>query len=216
MPIIKFDREYNVDVNGYLLDPSQWAEDFARGMAPRLKITNGLTEDHWRVIYFIRNNFEKMNQCPLVYIACRQNAIGLGDLKKLFPTGYHRGACKLAGISYRDISIQRLRFRENMVHHTRLYKRKIYACDAQGFLVNFEDWDENFALNKAYELKMSDYLTEAHWNVIYSLRRHFQESGEIPNIYKACEDNDLTLDDLEKLFPSGYHRGALKIAGLHV
>lgn len=216
MPIVKFDKEYMVDTNGYLLNPNDWAEGFAQGMAPQMRIEDGLTESHWKVIYFIRNNFDKMNQCPLVYIACKNNDIGLGDLKKLFPTGYHRGACKLAGISYRDISIQRLRFRENLVHHTRMYERKIYRCDAQGFLADSEEWDENFALNKAFELKMADYLTETHWKVIFYLRNYYREKGDIPNIYQACEDNGLNLEEMEQLFPTGYHRGALKIAGLHM
>jgi len=207
-------RKYRVDAQGFLLFPEDWDENFAEGMAPKLRIPNGLTDAHWKVIYFIRNSFEKMNICPLVYIACKNNDIGLGDLKKLFPRGYLRGACKLAGITYRAGLFQKTWLEENLVHYTKIYENKTYETDASGFLINADDWDENFALRRANELKMPDYLTDAHWNIIYYLRNSFKKTGNVPNVYETCEDNNINLDDLERLFPTGYQRGAVNIAGL--
>jgi len=206
--------KYKVDALGYLLDPEEWDENFAEGMAPKVRIEGGLTEAHWKVIYFIRNTFDKMNICPLVYVACKQNAIGLGDLKKLFPTGYLRGACRLAGVTYREGYFQKNWSEEHIVHHTRMYEKKSYETDVYGFLVNFEDWDENFAVHKAYEMKMPEYLTSKHWDIIYFMRKHYESTGVVPTVYETCENNDIDLDALERLFPDGYHRGAVKIAGL--
>jgi len=208
------DKKYTVDALGYLLDPSQWDENFAEGMAPEVRIENGLTEAHWKVIYFIRNTFDKMNLCPLVYVACKQNDIGLGDLRKLFPTGYLRGACRLAGVTYREGYFQKNWIEEHIVHHKRMYDKKVYETDVYGFLVNCDDWDENFAVHKAYELKMPEYLTKKHWDLIYFMRNYYKKHGEIPTVYETCEKNRLELDELEKLFPDGYHRGAVKVAGL--
>ena len=45
-------------------------------------------------------------------------------------------------------------------------------------------------------------------------RDAWQVQRRIPTIYETCESCDLDLDRFEALFPDGYHRGALKIAGL--
>jgi tRNA 2-thiouridine synthesizing protein E len=52
------------------------------------------------------------------------------------------------------------------------------------------------------------------WRIIYYLRDVYQVEHRIPNIYETCESCNLDLDTFERLFPTGYHRGALKIAGL--
>lgn len=207
-------KKYRVDAQGFLLYPEEWDENFAEGMAPKLQITDGLSDRHWKVIYFIRNTFDKINTCPLVYVACRKNDIGLGDLRQLFPRGYLRGACKLAGITYRDGIFQERWIGEHIVHHTRTYEQKTYRTDARGFLLDPDDWDENFAIHRAYDLKMPEYLTEKHWNIIYFLRNRFKEIGQVPTVYETCEANKITLDELEGLFPTGYHRGTVSIAGL--
>jgi len=208
------DKKYKVDNRGFLENPEDWDEDFAIGMAPKLRLVDGLNDKHWRVIYFIRNTFDVMNRCPLVYIACKENRLGLGDFKKLFPTGYLRGACKLAGVTYRDVFIQKHWLEGNIDQISYIYKNKIYKTDVHGFLLDYNDWDENYAINKAYEMKMPDYLTEKHWKIIYYLREKCKKTDEIPTVYQTCEDNKIDLEEMEKLFPDGYHRGAVKIAGL--
>ena len=95
-----------------------------------------------------------------------------------------------------------------------MYDKKVYETDVYGFLVNFEDWDENFAVHKAYELKMPEYLTKKHWDLIYFMRNYYEKNGEIPTVYETCDNNQIELDELEILFPDGYHRGAVKVAGL--
>ena len=73
----------------------------------------------------------------------------------------------------------------------------------------------NPAVHRAMELKIpGGQLTERHWQIIYYLRDVHQVEHRIPNIYETCESCDLDLDSFEQLFPDGYHRGALKIAGL--
>jgi len=140
----------------------------------------------------------------------------LGDLKRLFPTGYLRGVCKLAGVTYREGYFQQFWLEENIVHHTRNYENKVYAADVHGFLFNADDWDENFAIHKAYEMKMPEYLTDSHWETIYFMREHFKKTGQVPTVIETCEAAGLEIDQFEKLFPDGYHRGAVKISGLRV
>lgn len=210
------DKTYRINSQGFLLNPDDWDNDFAEGTAPRVKLPHGLTEEHWKVLYFIRETFQKMKECPLVYVACRRNEIGLGDLQRLFPTGYLRGACKLAGITYAEASFQRQWLEENIELHEHDYEQKVYRINAQGFLIDPSEWDEYFAIHKAYEMKMPEYLTKKHWQIIYFLRQIFEKTGVIPTVYETCETNQIEIEELEKLFPDGYHRGAIKIAGLSV
>jgi tRNA 2-thiouridine synthesizing protein E len=92
---------------------------------------------------------------------------------------------------------------------------KVYRVDAWGFLVDPAEWDALYASNKAREMKLP-VLSEKHWRVLDSLRTAFEETGTVPTVFECCKANGLELEELESLFPDGYHRGAVKIAGLCV
>lgn len=210
------EKDYHVDTEGFLCEFGQWDEDFVQGMAPGVEITSGLTDDHWNVIYFIHDSLKNHGRCPLVYETCRELGLSIDGLKKLFPAGYLRGACKLAGITYK----------EGYVGHTWLLKpaqeidtvavNKTYPVNVRGFLVDAGDWDEHFAVYKACEMNMPGPLTDDHWQVIYFLRDAYKKNQRVPNVYETCEAIGIDIKRLEKLFPDGYHRGAVKIAGLMV
>jgi tRNA 2-thiouridine synthesizing protein E len=59
-------------------------------------------------------------------------------------------------------------------------------------------------------------LSEEHWRVLRYLRAEHAKTNEVPTVYSVCDALGLTLDDLARLFPTGYHRGAVKLAGLRV
>lgn len=216
MGIFKFgSKTYHVDTEEFLSDYSQWDENYARGMAPKAGIISGLSEDHWKIISFIRDTFQKSGKCPLVYETCRMNRLHLEELKKLFPAGYLRGACKLAGITYKEGYLDQAAVEELAEQITSPAQEKSYEIDSRGFLLNPFAWDEAFATLKAYEMKMPK-LSEKHWLIIHFLRKNFEKNNIVPTVYETCEVNGIELDELEKLFPDGYHRGAVKIAGLRV
>jgi tRNA 2-thiouridine synthesizing protein E len=184
-------------------------------MAEEVGIIGGLTEAHWRVIRFIRGTFDQINQCPLIYVACKKNDIGLGDLKKLFPSGWLRGACKLAGVTYREGYMQHMWLEGDIEHHVNTYNNRVYDVDEQGFLTSPAAWDENFAVQTAYEMKIPGNLTDRHWQIIRYLREYWEKRRAVPTIYETCEYNSMDLGECERLFPGGYHRGAVRLAGLH-
>jgi len=208
-------KDYQVDQEGFLIDPRDWDINFAEGMAPKVQLQHGLSEEHWRIIDFIRRSFRESGKCPVVYQTCKSNNMHYRELKRLFPTGYLRGACKLAGVNYKEEYIDRQSDQgKEFTDSHGLLKEKIYRVDAHGFLIDPVDWDEQYALFKAYEMKMPEKLTAKHWQVIFYLRDSYKKNKEIPTVYETCEANKLELDELERLFPDGYHRGAVKIAGL--
>jgi TusE/DsrC/DsvC family sulfur relay protein len=215
---------YEVDEDGFLLNFNQWGEDFATETARKCGITSGLTDSHWRIIRWIRQHVQEFGVCPLADRTCRANGLQLGDLRELFPSGYLRGACRIAGITYDQgvggpLTLPPWARRMESAAQTGSSEsvgasgRKTFSVDVRGFLVYPEEWDEEFASYRALEMKMPA-LTDRHWRVIWFLRRRFHETGSIPTVYEVCEEMDITLDQLTELFPDGYHAGAVKIAGL--
>ena len=209
-------KSYPLDKLGFLSAAEQWDENFVEALAPQLQITKGLTKEHWDVIYSIRDKFKQTGICPTIFETCRANALRRKQLKKLFPTGYQRGACKLAGVTFSDSHQQQQQVLTADDLHA-VATKKTYTVDVRGFLMDSDQWDERFAIHRAYETKIpGGKLTEKHWEVIRFLRDQYKAHGEIPTVYETCEANKLELEDLKKLFPDGYHRGAVKIAGLRL
>jgi tRNA 2-thiouridine synthesizing protein E len=208
-------KTYKVDEKGFLLDSREWDEKFAKGMATELKISKGLTKEQWEVLGYIRRAYDETGKCPIVYETCRMTGLRLKELKKLFPTGYLRGACKLAGITYKEGYLGQSCLPKTADDLNVISANKIYRMDVRGFLVDPDDWDEYYAVFRAYDMKIpGGRLTDQHWSIIHYIRDRFKKSGEIPTVYEVCEGNAIGLDELERLFPDGYHRGAVKIAGL--
>ena len=50
-----------VDEEGFLLDPEMWSRDFAQTLAAE-EVAGGLTEDHWKVIDFLRDYYYGLRQ----------------------------------------------------------------------------------------------------------------------------------------------------------
>jgi len=209
------DVTYQVDEQGFLLEPKFWDINFAEGMAKECEIQN-LTTEHWDVINFIREAYAKTGACPTIFAVCTANGLRPREMKKLFPTGYHRGLCRIAGVHYR---INTMPFASHLHERSAdldaLSGGKTYTVDVRGFLVDPDTWDESYAMHRALEMNIpKGELTEMHWKVIDFLRSTYKQKKLIPNIYQLCENCQLDFEEFEKLFSAGYHRGALKIAGL--
>lgn len=210
MPTITLNgSDYKVDSGGYLINPCDWDENFASSMAEKLGIKGSITAQHWKIINYIRDSFLQSNNCPILFRICRDTNTDLKKFKTLFPTGNQRGACLLAGVSFRS-GISGAKGKS--VSEEEL-SRKTYTINVWGYLVNPEEWDELFAINKAQEMNMP-VLTDNHWKIILLLREHYKNTKLIPNIFELCEEFNLHLKELEELFPAGYHRGLVKLAGL--
>ncbi len=206
-------KTYQLDKNGFLEDTKQWDRDFVPALAPIIKIKSGLRQGHWDVIHFIRDSFNRTGNCPLAYETCKGIGLTVFELENLFPTGYLRGACKIAGITYKEIHSFYKRT-DSALRQAIPESERTYHVDVQGFLVDPSEWDEAFAAHKAQDLCIDQGLTEKHWKLICYLRERFEKSGIIPTLYEVCEAQELSIKQLEELFPAGYHRGAVKIAGL--
>lgn len=210
-------KTYELDLDGFLQNHKKWDPDLAEGLALEIGMHGGLTREHYDVIHFIRKELERTGRCPNVFETCRANNLRRAELKRLFPQGYMRGACKLAGVSYKEayLGANYLEHSAKALHE--VAQRQEYRVDVRGFLVDPDEWDEHFAAHRAYEMKIpGGQLGREHWAIIRYLRTTFYKTGKIPTVIDTCEANNIDIGELEHLFPDGYHRGCLKIAGLRL
>ena len=88
-----------LDEDGFLEELDKWNEEFAQAYAHTEDIEGPLTEDHWKVINYLRNYFQQFGIAPMIRKICKDLGIDMTKLYELFPTGPAKGACKLAGLS---------------------------------------------------------------------------------------------------------------------
>lgn len=210
-------KTFELDADGFLVNPKKWEPALSEQLAPQLGIPDGLTQEHWDVINYIRKACEKTGKCPTLFETCREINLRRAELKRLFPKGYMRGACKLAGITYKEAYIGADYLEHSAVDLHAIAQRQEYRVDVRGFLIDPDEWDEHYAGHRAFEMKIpGGKLNQQHWQVIRYLRSTFYKTGKVPTAAETCEANNLEIEELEALFPDGYHRGAVKIAGLRV
>ena len=94
-------RAPDTDDEGYLIDPQSWNEDIARQFAELERIK--LTEDHWDAIRFMRDYYAEHQIAPDVRHVMKHLAERLGPesrnaIFELFPYGYVKQACRIAGM----------------------------------------------------------------------------------------------------------------------
>jgi tRNA 2-thiouridine synthesizing protein E len=96
-------RTIDTDDEGYLVDPADWNEAIAGELARRENLQLGPL--HWQVIEFMRRYLDQRQIAPDARYVIRHLAeeVGLGEearakLFELFPYGYVRQACKIAGM----------------------------------------------------------------------------------------------------------------------
>lgn len=91
----------SIDEEGYLIEPSDWNEDIARKFASQENIQ--MSEDHWEAIRFMRQYYSEHQVAPDVRHVMKHLAGCPGNesrnrIFELFPYGYVKQACKIAGM----------------------------------------------------------------------------------------------------------------------
>jgi TusE/DsrC/DsvC family sulfur relay protein len=89
-------KEVEVDAEGFLLNPADWTKEIAQAIAKEEGIDT-LKEGHWKVVNFIRKDFEETGQIPTIRRMKNAGGIATGDLYQLFPDGPAKKSAKIAG-----------------------------------------------------------------------------------------------------------------------
>jgi dissimilatory sulfite reductase related protein len=90
-------KEIELDEAGFLLDPDFWDRRTAIYLARTQGIAE-LTEEHWRIVTYIRNCYAEFRVAPMVRQLCAETGCSIKRIYELFPLGPVRGACKVAGL----------------------------------------------------------------------------------------------------------------------
>ena len=89
------------DDEGYLIDPQDWDEELAQELARRENIQ--LTEVHWDALRFMRSYYSDHQIAAdarhvMKHLAQKHVPASRNLLFELFPYGYVKQACKIAGM----------------------------------------------------------------------------------------------------------------------
>ena len=99
MPAIDYEgTQIQTDEDGFITDPSLWNEGLARAIARQEEGLTDLTEDHWKVVFYLNQYFREFGIAPTVRKLCKETGFTLKAIFAMFPSGPARGACKVAGL----------------------------------------------------------------------------------------------------------------------
>lgn len=103
MPVIE-EKGKKIEVNeeGFLTHPEEWDKSMAEILASAEEGIEHLTEDHWKVIQYIRDYYNEKKLAPMVRKVCKNTGFKLKYIFELFPSGPAKGACKVAGLPKPD------------------------------------------------------------------------------------------------------------------
>ncbi len=90
-------KQIEVDEDGFLVDPEAWDEAVVAAFAKQEGVEE-LTEEHWKVIHYLRNYYKQFGVAPMIRKLCKETGFDLKKIYQLFPSGPAVGACKLAGL----------------------------------------------------------------------------------------------------------------------
>ena len=85
------------DTDGHLANRADWNETVARELAKEEGIAE-LTERHWKVIYFMRKEFEAKGDAPSIRKLTKESGVDTKELYALFPKGPAKKAAKIGGL----------------------------------------------------------------------------------------------------------------------
>ncbi|MEJ2719129.1 MAG: TusE/DsrC/DsvC family sulfur relay protein [Deltaproteobacteria bacterium] len=90
-------KELVFDEEGFLFNPEDWTEAIAEALAGEAGLPE-LTEQHWKVLRFIRNFYLQNGRAPLHKEVRKETGLKLMEIERLFAGGIRHGARRLAGL----------------------------------------------------------------------------------------------------------------------
>jgi len=98
MAVLKADgRDVELNDDGFLANPEDWCEEVVYAFA-KLENINEVTSDHWKVILYLRDYYQRFEIAPMIRKLCKETGLSREQIDTLFPSGPAKGACRLAGL----------------------------------------------------------------------------------------------------------------------
>lgn len=93
----KNEKTVVLDQDGHLANREDWTKELAQEIANQEDIGE-LTERHWEVINYIRDEFDKNGDAPSIRKLTKESGVSTKELYQLFPKGPAKKAAKVAGL----------------------------------------------------------------------------------------------------------------------
>jgi len=91
-------HDIDVDEQGFMINPDQWMPEIAEELAEEAGLAP-LTDKHWQVITFCREDAAKQGQPPGLRRISKMSGVSMRDLYQLFPKGPGRLAALVSGLT---------------------------------------------------------------------------------------------------------------------
>lgn len=89
------------DKDGFMTDPALWNDQVA-GLIAGDEGIEAMSEQHWKIVRFIRKYWQENDLAPPVRMICQEIGVSVREIYKLFTSGPARGACRVAGLPKPD------------------------------------------------------------------------------------------------------------------
>ena len=89
-------RDVQVNEEGFLTEYDEWNEEIAAQLAANIGID--LTDAHWEVIRFLREDFSVQGETPTLRRVTGQSGVPTKELFKLFPKKPAKKMAYVAGV----------------------------------------------------------------------------------------------------------------------
>ena len=98
MPVMESDGlRLEVDEEGFLLVPEAWTREAAIALA-REEGIDPLSERHWKVIDFCREDFRARGETPGLRRISKESGVSTKELYELFPKGPAKKVARVSGL----------------------------------------------------------------------------------------------------------------------
>jgi len=97
MPVVTFENtQVHVNDEGFLTEPDEWTEELGTELARQIGIT--LTDEHWKVIRFLRQDFAEQGETATLRRVSVRGGVPIKELFALFPQKPAKKMAYVAGL----------------------------------------------------------------------------------------------------------------------
>ncbi|MGD2079250.1 MAG: TusE/DsrC/DsvC family sulfur relay protein [Chloroflexota bacterium] len=90
-------KQIEFDEEGFMADSAQWDKEVAEVLAADIGV-EPLTERHWQVIEFCRNDYKAKGDAPTLRRITQESGVPTKELYKLFPKGPAKKVAYVSGL----------------------------------------------------------------------------------------------------------------------
>ena len=81
-------QQIELDEDGFIVEPDLWSTEIAEYFAKEEEVEE-LTEQHWKIINYLKDYFKQFGIAPMVRKVCKDNAISMQELYQPVKILYH-------------------------------------------------------------------------------------------------------------------------------